>query len=159
MESLNTHPPGEGFVHQEIEKPNIQTYEEDDVEKEDEDNQYDFRTELRRQNTEEELTLEDDLDDLEDDVTALYNELSQSGESSTSDDYQTVDTAIDDLLDEVQEANQGYFDDMDDIETKIDLGDESEADELLDDLEDEVADYIEDMEAEIADIQEDIDAL
>ncbi len=104
-------------------------------------------------------TLEDDLDDLEDDVTALYNELSQSGESSTSDDYETVDTAIDDLLDEVQEANQGYFDDMDDIETKIDLDDESEADDLLDDLEDEVADYIEDMEAEIADIQQDIDAL
>ncbi len=104
-------------------------------------------------------TLEDDLDDLEDDVTALYNELSQSGESSTSDDYETVDTAIDDLLDEVQEANQGYADDMDDIDTKIDLGDESEADELLDDLEDEVADYIEDMEAEIADIQQDIDAL
>ncbi len=104
-------------------------------------------------------TLEDDLDDLEDDVTALYNELSQSGESSTSDDYKAVDTAIDNLLDDVQEANQGYFDDMDDIETKIDLGDESEADELLDDLEDEVADYIEDMEAEIADIQQYIDAL
>ncbi|MBI5002876.1 hypothetical protein HZC31_05795 [Candidatus Woesearchaeota archaeon] len=104
-------------------------------------------------------TLEDDLDDLEDDVTALYNELSQSGESSTSDDYKDVDSAIDDLLDEVQEANQGYADDMDDIDTKIDLGDESEADDLLDDLEDEVADYIEDMEAEIADIQDDIDAL
>ena len=104
-------------------------------------------------------TLEDDLDDLEDDVTLLYGNLSQSGESSTSDDYKDVDTAIDALLDEVQEANQGYFDDMDDIETKIDLGDESEADELLDDLEDEVADYIEDMEAEIADLQQDIDAL
>ncbi len=103
--------------------------------------------------------LEDALDDLEDDVTALYNELSQSGESSTSNDYQTVDTAIDNLLDDVQEANQGYFDDMDDIETKVDLGDESEADDLLDDLEDEVADYIEDMEGEIADLQQDIDAL
>lgn len=104
-------------------------------------------------------TLEDDLDDLEDNVTALYDALADSGESSTSDDYETVDTAIDDLLDEVQEANQGYLDDMDDIDTKIDLGDESEADELLDDLEDEVADYIEDMEAEITDLQDDIDAL
>lgn len=104
-------------------------------------------------------TLENTLDDLEDEVTALYDELSDSGESSTSDDYKDVDTAIDTLLDDVQEANQGYLDDLDDIETKIDLGDENEADDLLDDVEDEVADYIEDMEAEVADIQQDIDAL
>jgi len=103
--------------------------------------------------------VQDSLEDLEKDVTDLYDALAATDEDSSSDDYEALDSDIDDLLDTVQADIQGYENDLDDVQDELDFSDEDEADELLDALEDEVEDYIEDIEEQIAEIQEDIDAL
>lgn len=103
--------------------------------------------------------LEEQLDDLEGNVTALYNNLSAAEDDKSSSSYTTIDSQIDDLLDDVQTANEDYQDQMDDIQTMIDNEKYDDADDDLDDLETEIENYIEDMLGEVADIQEDIDAL
>lgn len=103
--------------------------------------------------------LEEQLEDLEGNVTDLYDALAATGEDSSSSEYQAIDADIDDLLQDVQQANEDYLQQFEDIETLIDNERYDDADDDLDSVESEIEDYIEDMENEIEDIQQDIDLL
>lgn len=103
--------------------------------------------------------LEEQLDDIEGNVTDLYDSLADSGEESDTDDYLDIDTMIDSLLSDVQSSIEGYEQDIGDIESLIDDEDYDEADEQLDALEEEIEEFVDDTENEIEDIQDEINAL
>lgn len=103
--------------------------------------------------------LEEQLDDIEGNVTDLYDSLADSGEEPDSDDYQDIDTMIDSLLSDVQSSIEGYEQDIEEIESLIDDEDYEEADEQLDSLEEEIEEFVDDTENEIEDIQDEINAL
>ena len=67
MKSLNTHPPGESFPHNEVEEPNIQTYNADE-EGEEENPKNNFAELLR---TQHEIQLEDGEPDDENEEQTL----------------------------------------------------------------------------------------
>ncbi len=103
--------------------------------------------------------VEKQMGDIEDAVTYLYNELSATGESSTSNDYIEIDALIDALLDDAQSAIEDYEQTIDDIQQDIEDGDYDDADDALDSLENDVDEFEDDMNSEIDDIQQEIDAL
>lgn len=104
--------------------------------------------------------VDDDMNTLEDDVTALYNKLSASGESTSSTDYRTIDHEIDALVSDVQSQHDDYDKNtIPDINTLIDDGKLDTADRDLSDLEDEVSNFIDDTQNQIDDIQNEIDSL
>ncbi len=99
------------------------------------------------------------LDDIEDAVTDLYDELSASGESSSSDDYRDIDAMIDSLLSDVQSSIEDYNQNINDIQADIDNENYDDADDALDAVEEEVDEFVDDTENEIEDIQDEINAL
>ncbi len=106
--------------------------------------------------------LEDSLDNLENDVQVLFNYLADTGINKEGNDYKTIYAAIEDLLDEVQNQNGKYKDDINDIEKLINDKKYDDAQDAIDGLDDEINNsgkYIADISTTIDNIKDDIDAL